>query len=365
MSSKTERMVTLTASKNLVTALKTAAGVTPKRVTKHVLESVYVSFHGEEVSINATDLDTWYHQRVSIPDLAVMKPLTLLVHRDAIKSMKPGMVIAFGETSYQVGAITYPQYCSVEEFPKFPELQSDAHKTPLDSQYFDDLADCAVSASDGEIRPVLTTVCHRSDYLAATDGLRLLKAEQSTRWSLDIKIPAQRGKLLQKVFSGCQASVMYDEFYAGYQSETCEVTIRQVQGAYPDVTRLFPPTSTALCRVAITDSQPWLEACDTALIVYKQTPKDHRDSNKTLTMVFDGGRVTLSAQAEQKFETTVDAKVSGTPSTLMCNAQHLRDALVQVGDGAELQVFGAKQPFILAASHRKALVSPIKPREEK
>jgi len=364
MTVSTDKTVSIVASKNLVKALKTAAGITsPYSLT--ALQHLHLKFFGDDLTVESTSFDLYFRQTVFIPELGVQEPFSVMVHRDTVKTLKPGMDVAFGESSYTFGGIKYTSACVPADFPKFPELSAKNGGLTTSSDYFTELDACAISASDSEVRPVLTGVCHRGSTLIATDGLRLGSSLLSCEFPKDFILPSWPASLLRKVFGKSSAYLVYDDLYVQYRGNGYQIMIRQIEGTYPDVSRIMP--SMFKTTVTVRGVDHWITALDRAITVHKQIPKRDRDESYIVRLEFDQSGIVLSVRnrEQSEYNAPLPGDVSERPLTIACNAQYLKDALGQVGDGAEIQLSSPDKPFVLKSSPDKsygftALVSPIK-----
>ncbi len=350
--------VSLNINKHLVQALKAAASVATKSLAGQALRCVKLSFDGDDLTVEATDLVVWYRQTIFMPGLDVIQPFSVMVDGAVLSKIKSATEAVFNEKFYVFNNINYIPISWSEDFPRFPTLSNDAHKIALEKQYFSDFADVAMSASDSEVRPILTAVCHRENSLLATDGLRLYIAEQPLSWPKEVNVPAEYARLLKKTFAESGSWMANDEFYTRYHGNGFDITIKNVDGTYPGVSRVIPMSTKTIGVIA--DVNPWISACDAVLMMHNQIKKEYRDLNNTLSLSINESSLTISAKSsEAEFKTEIPFSIAGPPLTIACNARFLKDALMQIGDGAEIGFNSNKQPFVAKSTRKTALVSPI------
>jgi len=361
----TDKVVSLVASKNFVSALKAAAGMTSPYAHRAVLQHLHLRFSGDDVVVEAASLDLYFRHNIFLLELGVLAPFSVMVHRDAVKTLKPGMDVTFGEKSYTFGGIKYTPACAPEEFPLFPELDNSKVQTTTAHGYFAELAACAVATAESEVRPILTGVCHRGNTLVATDGLRLCSAETSTEWPKDVVVPGWAAAMLQRAFGVSSSYMAYDDRYVQYRGNGYRIMIRAIEGMYPNVSRIIP--SLFKTTVTVRGVEEWIAACDRAITVHKQIPKKNRDENYDIRLEFDrlGIKLSVRNQEQSEYSILLPGDVSDRALNIACNAQYLKDALLQVGEGAEIQLSAPDKPFVLKSSadkpyQRTALVSPLK-----
>lgn len=94
------------ASKEFVEAFKQAASIALKKARhRPILECVKVSVIDRAVTVEATDLQTYYRRTVELDDIHAPVPLTSAIHRIAVKAIKPGTRVEITDRDYTIGAV--------------------------------------------------------------------------------------------------------------------------------------------------------------------------------------------------------------------------------------------------------------------
>lgn len=300
----------------------------------------------------STDHETFYHASLTLEDMHASEPIRLVVPREALKAIKAHATVAFDYGSIIAGGIRYAAPVSPSEFPKFPSMPLDAPRMIVHRRYFEDLAACAMSASEHETRPILLAVSHAGNTLVSTDSYRLLRCEQSDPFPASANVPAAIAPLLAKTFD--TAIVRFTDAHAEYTDGATTITTRLIAGNYPDTSRIMPTQHKT--SLTLPDVAPWIAALDACIRVH---PKKGGDT----TLDIRDGSVAISATNHDTGASYSDVYTTdngtGDELHITCDARFLRDALAQIGDGAEIRFNGAAQPITIAAGRRMALVSPI------
>ncbi|MCL6598970.1 MAG: hypothetical protein K6T81_09525 [Alicyclobacillus macrosporangiidus] len=347
--------VEFTATKELVEAFKQAAAVAPKKAPhKGILECVMLTVSSETVTLEATDLQTYYRRTVMADSIDAPIPLSAAIHRSAAKALKPGTRVTLTERSYTVGPVTSPSDDPLA-FPNFPRVY-DGKEVTVDPTYFAALASCAAFASNSEVRPALKGVCHRGRTLVATDGVCLLQADAGGEFGQAVNLPADAVAILKRVFGKTGAVLVYDTDHALFQQADTRVVVRLQDGTYPDVSHLFKDGQKV--KFYIHDTKPWLAALDDVITMHKLagTPNDRH----IVRLRQEGHTVTLSAHgAGSSFSATLEVGGPVGDWEYQTNAANLRKALAHAVGSVTVCAGAPNQPLLLESESRKALVSAV------
>ena len=355
-------MTTFIVNKELANAAKLAASATGKKSSRLVLEHVLVTVKSYEITFQAVDLvdrGVYFTQSVDMPEKMTDEEITILIHRDVLKSLKAKQECSIYESSVTVNGITYACNIPVEEFPQAPVIESEAFQhTEVESDYFKQLQQVALSASTSEFRPVLQSVHHEGNHIQATDGLRLAKAEfPSSQFQVPFNLPASAAKLLCKAFT-TDATVIYNSNYVQYHRNGVCVIVRQIDGQYPDTSRIIPQSSKIMIRVSSVDLLNTLEA---ALQVLKKNNVTTLDVFTDYIQLRCTNKET-GASMDQTISNHVS--VSGDTLSISFNAAYLKDAVKQCNsEFVEIGLNAPNQPFTIkpydATKTVLTLVSPV------
>ena len=363
-------LVTLNASH--IRALRAVAACARKRSTKPILTTVMLTLSYDKLTVTASDLDLYVERDLSLyVEIESGLEFSSCVSADLIKKLKAP------KAGDAIKLLVTPEYVDIDglkeftadarEFPAMPHVDADAHA--VDPAYFDGLLAAAPGAATSETRPTLTAVCHQNGQLLATDSHRMLRVDGVPHFERDVLVPAAYAKTLHRLFAGHSASVSADTAWIHYATDDTRVWVRQVQGKYPDMSRILPPHSSFVYSCFIGDVAPWIDAHEGALRVVKARPgkagKDD-DPNNLVRLSLSTSGATLSARHADRgasFSTELpQTPVRGDGITLAYNAAFMLDALRQVGDGATFNFTGTATAFTLLSADRKrlALILPLK-----
>lgn len=348
--------VSVTATKEVVSAIKAAVSVVPNRAHNAALKHVAVSFKRYAMTLAAMDSDTYYLNTVSLYDTDVTQYFTVLVPVEALKTVKARSTLSFSPSHVTINGVTFNCPMESSDFPQFPQLKSDYARVDVTQQYFNEVSTAAVSAATSELRPILTGVHHANNTVTTTDGLRLYRGNVGTTFEQSFVLPASAVKLLSKTFAD-GATLLYDGQLAQYHRDGATVIVRLLDGTYPDTSRIIPNSF----KTEITlNSGQLLAMCQTVTQMHK-TSKTNGDYATRIDV--QNGVCTVSAKCgDAVFDDTLQATVTGEPLTIACNATYLVDALKQLdSDTVMLRFNAANSPFTLSADGKDVLVlvSPV------
>ncbi len=361
----------ITVNKEILDALKLAVSVTPKLRFTPILQNILMTVAHEKLLIESTDLALWFQQTIHVPDLRVEEPFSVLITRDAVKSIKTGAVITLSPLSYRINLTSY-QTVDAKEYPIPPVLfdRSDpeqfAASTTVNDSYFDDLLACSICAAESERRPVLGAISHLQNQLRGTDGHRMLIATQGTEWEHEILVPAYSAALLKKAFGRSeQVTMLYDLTHVQYQDDHHRVNVRQIEGNYPDVRRVVPVRGLLHATNGVLDhTAAWIDACNAAIQIHdlsnKAATKENRNHDYTLRIQGDGKNVDFFAKRDQEFLSVIPFETD-RKFKFAVNAKYLKDALQAVGDHSLFfKPNHERDALVLENDSRLALVMPVR-----
>lgn len=348
--------IEFTATKEFIEAFKLAASVAPKTGPKDILKHVKVTVTNEDVVVEATNLQTYFRRTVSVPT-STPESMSGMIHRDAVKALKPGVRVTITDRNYTIGSATLLSEDPLG-FPSWPTLVA-ISSANVTQTYWHALKSCMEFADKKSYRQALTGICHRGTELIATDGLCLLTADAQTTFPHEFVLPAAAVPSLAKAFRGStSATVITDLNYVRYADKHTTVVVRLNNSVYPTVAKLFEGDFQP--QFIIHDTHPWLEILEN--IQTMLAISDRREC--LLRLQYNGKQVNLhTCILGSTFDTSIDVEgVSQHEWHYTVDPAHLRKALTHLP--APVTVLAAKttDPICLESTGRKALVAPRIPR---
>ncbi len=366
----TKSSVSLFVDKALVQAVKSALLFVPARLRVNlVIGAIKLTVEPSWVTLETTDLDAHFRVRVEQPGLYAQDSFSVMITAHAVKGLKPGARFSVLPDEYTVGGATYTPEFDARDFPGLPPVP-DGETADLLATYFTDLADCAQSAQPINVvsRRMLASVYHHDGKLFATDSYKACEIRSAIGSLEGAKVLAAAAPALKKLFGQAGAAAECDFHRVRYHDETRELSLRTVEGPYPDFSRSLwtdrlPSTGT------IPDVSPWIVACEEVVRMHSAAPKKEQDRLWSILLSIREDEAILSltyrglrfASGPLPFAAT---RRGMEPVSGAFNARNLKTALAQVGDGAVLTLHsrrGRTPQFYLSSDTRTTLVMGITP----
>lgn len=307
-------------------AVSTRAGALP------VLSGVHIVARGNDVTITGSDLDLTVKVNVMAHtqgDGAVVLGARLV--SDIVRSLEPGTVtievkdstatLTSGRSSFNLRTL------NAEEYPKLSNVEGEGVRVQADA-FNEGLKQVLVAASKDEARPILCGVL-----LAATDkGLRFV-ATDSYRLALrdveglsilksgsSVLVPAKGLAEVQRLLGKGEVEVVLGEREVSFSVDNAIVTMRLIEGDYPNYEQLIPKDYPNRVTIATNDLA---EAVKRVRLV----AQDRNSQPVRLIMKTDGVELKQVAQEIGEAEEHVDAKCEGSEIEVAFNSEYLLDGL--------------------------------------
>lgn len=347
---------------DLASAVTAVAKALPNRPQMPVMAGVLVCAAGSDLTVSGFDGEV-SNQCSTMAH--VTEPGSVLVSgrllAEITKSLpnKPVDVSAVGshvEITCGSARFTLPTM-PVEDYPTLPEMPAVAGT--VDAAVFASaVAQVAVAAGRDDTLPILTGVRMELDgetlTMLATDRFRLAVREIPWRpdapdASFTALVPARMLADTAKTvgaFDGevtiALAKAAAGEGLIGFDGGARRTTSRLLDGEFPPVRRLIPPSFTATAQIAVSALVDTVKRI--GIVAERSTPI-------RLSFSGDGLIVEASGAGDAKASEAMDCTYSGEPMTIAFNHQYLLDGLASVGTPYALISFNdPKKPAVMVGA---------------
>lgn len=322
-------------------AYAVAAPVAPSRSPKPILQNLLLVADGDGCTLVATDLEVGV--RRSVAGVDVESP-----GRAILPTAKLGAILkSSGDDAIRIEAtadeVRVLGARSSYRLPaEDPELYPDVPAF--------DAADRLTLAAD-DLRALIRRTVYATDIQATryalggvllsceggrlvavgTDGRRLARAKVAAEgegWTCQVVVPVKALRLIERVADGAgSVEIAADAGKAQVRTDLASVYTRLVEGRFPRYQDVFPTDPGRPARINCGELR---RAIEQAAITTSETTRG-------VDMLFEPGRLTLSASGpdagESRVEAAVDYEGEATPLTI--DPRYAIDALRAAGDDAE------------------------------
>ncbi|MFL5929019.1 MAG: DNA polymerase III subunit beta [Gaiellaceae bacterium] len=338
----------------LAAKLATVARAVSTRATVLVLGGIQVRSEGSQLHLAATDMELSLRATlgahvsdegtVVVPGRLLLDIARSLPDADVTIEHKPEeavVVVTAGSANYRLH--TY----SSEDFPRLPEVDTDALYAIERDALVETIARVGRSASRDESRPVLTGILVRFEpgriVMAATDSYRLAVKEtpvEAALPDLEAIIPARALQELARIAVGAdEVQLGLQENHVVFGADGTWLTTRRIDGQFPNYRQLLPE------QFEHELSLPREELLEVVRRVSLMAQR-----NSPLRLRFADGELTVSAVTQDVGEAreSLPAPFTGDAMEIGFNAEFLRDGLDSVdSDTVKLKLISPLRPAVL------------------
>jgi DNA polymerase III subunit beta len=357
------------AKDELAAKLAVVARGVSTRTTVLVLGGIQLRAEGSQLHLAATDMEVSLRAVVDAQvagEGTVVVPGRLLL--DIARSLSEGEVSIEHHPDEAVvvvsaGAATYRLHTySSEDFPRLPEVDTDALHTIDRDALVETVARVGRSASRDESRPVLTGILVRFEpgkiVMAATDSYRLAVKETpvtGTLPELEAIIPARALLELARIATGAdEVQLGMQENHVVFGADGTWLTTRRIDGQFPNYRQLLPEQFEYVLPL------PREEVLEVVRRVSLMAQR-----NSPLRLRFAEGELTVSAITQDVGEAreSLPAPFTGDAMEIGFNAEFLRDGLESVdSETIKFKLISPLRPAVLEgdADDYVYLIMPIR-----
>jgi DNA polymerase III subunit beta len=357
----------------LFTELQTVTRAASTRSAVQALSGVQLQAKGGAIELRATDMEIGLRVPLEgevVRDGAVVLPARLLV--DVVRAL-PGDSVSLelraSEQDVEIvaGSATFHiRTLRLEDFPPFPEPESDGKVEVPGPAFVETVLKVARSASRDETRPVLTGIlvsASESDLrMVATDSYRLsvkeTKLEAPLSGSFEANVPARALQELiriAQVSDDGEVSIGVRANQVVFDLDGIVLSSRLIDGQFPNYRQLLPDSH---------EHELTLRTPELTDVVRRMSLMAQK--NAPLRLLFSEGELKVSAQTPDVGEAheSLPVPFQGESFEIGFNPDFLRDGLESVdADDLRLKLISPLRPGLIEAgddSGFQYLIMPIR-----
>ena len=322
-----------------------AVGVRP---TVEVLQGVLCEVTGGRLKVTGSDLEMTVRTEAEVEVLEegrIVMPARLTA--EAIRKLPVGAVVIRaidGEVEITGGGPTFRlRQLAVEDFPRLGEGSGTGGE--IDGELLGHaIAQVAIAASHDDARPILTGVLFEE----TEDGVRLVATDSYRLAVRDLPgvnvgpaglVPARALRELTRTVGAEKVTVGIGDREATFASVRGSLTVRLIEGTFPNYRQLLPDSYPARLEV---NKEELLAAIDRAALV----AEDHIP----VRMEIAEGGVELSVTRQEVGGTSelVEGSYSGEKVTIAFNPRYLSDGIAAISeDQVAIELLDGLKPAVI------------------
>ncbi len=348
---------------DLADVLSRAARAVSARSPLPILQGLLVAVSGRVMRVTGTDLDVTVRTQLEVEVLEEGKtvvPARLIT--EAVRKLPAGAVVleaAGGEVQLTGSGPRFRfREMAVDDFPAVPEADLKGGIEVDGDEVVRALNQVMVAASHDDARPVLTGIFFEANEgalrLVATDSYRLaLRDVPAVRSSLAALIPARALRELNRTIAAKKLQVAVGSREASFGSERGTLTVRLIEGTFPNYRQLLPTSYPSHLTVA---RDGLLEAIGRASLV----AEDHIP----IRLQLQSGGVELSVTRQDVGGETehVSGEYQGEDMTIAFNSRYLNDGVSAVEEEqVVLDVIDPLKPGVLRGAESREFLYLLMP----
>ena len=338
-----------TSQADLDHALRTIAPAVGVRNSHPILDCCLITAGGGNATITGYNLDLGI--TVTIPAVvntagAVALPYRLLA--GLVSRMDDGEAVEITDGAVSAPGGSYGLAVSdAADYPAMPVVEA----ASADLDITAGVRACLVAASSDASKQVLQGIHLADGYMEATDGHRLVRLPVALPDGIDLILPASTMKLLQDRTVGIAAAAGQAVIDAG---DGITIYSRIIDGTYPDVAKLIPPTF----EHTITLDRHRFARCLERVALIAEA------HNSVVKMAAGSGAIAITADSDGSNGTEA-IKYTGTAAGAWAfNVHYLLDGLkaFRSSETVTLSANGATTPVVLTptnAPDQTYLIMPV------
>jgi DNA polymerase-3 subunit beta len=332
-------------------ALRTIAPAVGVRSSHPILDCCLITAGGGNVTITGYNLDLGI--TVTIPAVvntagAVALPYRLLA--GLVSRMDDGEAVEITDGAVSAPGGSYGLAVSdAADYPAMPVVEA----ASADLDITAGVRACLVAASSDASKQILQGIHLAAGYMEATDGHRLVRLPVALPDGINLTLPASTMKLLQDRTVGIAAAAGQAVIDAG---DGITIYSRILDGTYPDVAKLIPPTF----EHTITLDRHRFARCLERVALIAEA-----HNSVVNLLIGDKGTMVISAEADASNGTEA-IKYTGTTGKLALafNVHYLLDGLkaFRSSETITLSANGSTTPVVLTptnAPDQTYLIMPV------
>ena len=340
-----------TSQADLDHALRTIAPAVGVRSSHPILDCCLIAAGGGNVTITGYSLDLGI--TVTIPAVvnaagAVALPYRLLA--GLVSRMDAGEAVEITDGAVSAPGGSYGLAVSdAADYPAMPVVEAPSADLDITAG----VRACLVAASSDASKQVLQGIHLADGYMEATDGHRLVRLPVALPDGINLTLPASTMKLLQDRTVGIAAAAGQAVIDAG---DGITIYSRILDGTYPDVAKLIPPTFEHTITL---DRHRFARCLERVALI--------AESHNSVVNLLIGDKGTMVINADSDGGNGTEAiKYTGTTGKLALafNVHYLLDGLkaFRSSESVTLSANGSTTPVVLTptnAPDQTYLIMPV------
>ncbi len=355
--------------KDLKAALELVGRISAKHVTLPVLQCVRLEAKGEQITLQATNLEITIE--IPLPGDVVEDGVIAIPSQTFLQSIQfidqTNLTLRTEDQVLQIETATSNtsiKLFSAEEFPMLQQV-TDLDTNLQGSQFASGIKSVAFAASQTSIKPELGSVYiqqkkEHSLTFVATDSFRLMErtvSQKNVTLPDGFMIPYKNALELARICESKGGDPLFgvDENQCALRfQDGTYVSTRLVTGSFPDYEQIIPKEYVTYATLLKADLQQACKKTNIFLNKFRQ-----------VTFVVESDALTVSSQNNDVGHTTdtVKAMVEGEELTLSFNQQYVVDPLLHIStDSLKLNFAGIGRPMVMQGindSNTRYLVMPM------
>jgi len=330
-------------------ALRTIAPAVGVRSSHPILDCCLITAGGGSVTITGYNLDLGI--TVTIPAVvniagAVALPYRLLA--GLVSRMDDGEAVDITDGAVSASGGSYGLAVSdAADYPAMPVVEA----ASADLDIIAGVRACLVAASSDASKQILQGIHLADGYMEATDGHRLVRLPVALPDGINLTLPASTMKLLQDRTVGIAAAAGQAVIDAG---DGITIYSRILDGTYPDVAKLIPPTF----EHTITLDRHRFARCLERVALIAEA------HNNVVKMVAKSGAIAITADSDGSNGREIITYTGTALGTWAFNVHYFLDGLkaFRSSETITLSANGATTPVVLTPSNapdQTYLIMPV------
>ena len=338
---------------DLADVLARATRAVGTRAPVEVLQGILCEVQGNRLKVTGSDLEMTVHTSLEVEALEEGKAvIPARLAAEAVRKLPPGAVtIRTDEGEVEItgnGPSFRLRQLAVDDFPRLDGGSAGDGIQVDGDEIVRAIGQVAVAASHDDARPILTGVLFEPNEgalrLVATDSYRLAVRDlPGVEPGGSGLVPVRGLRELGRTIGSEKIAVAVGEREASFASDRGSLTVRLIEGAFPNYRQLIPDTYTNRLIVSKTSM---LDAIDRASLV----AEDHIPVRLELS---DGGvDVSVTRQEVGGTAERVEGTYEGEKLTIAFNPRYLSDGVSAIEDDEiVVEVLDGLKPGILRGAN--------------
>ncbi|UUV25954.1 MULTISPECIES: DNA polymerase III subunit beta [Lysinibacillus] len=355
----------------LLEGLKKIGQVMNNKASNPIYDNVNMSIDSSSLKLTGGDGDKFLITTVKDENIEIKSNNSLLINFkqlfNFINKSKANMVniekLDENKVNVKAGNVNYTLHECHDNYPIMPEIIGTQFKINKD-EYTTGIKNTSFAVAKSDSRPILKgvniEVSKNLVKFVATNSHRLglynfnVEVDGDIRKAIDGKSLKKSLKMMDKNTKEINFNI--DENYSKLSFDDSELIVKNIEGNYPDTTRLIPEDFNTYIEL---DSKQTLESLSQLEYISKE------DRNSVVRLSGNDKGIKLSASNIELGNMSADLKgeFNGENIEISFNNAYLKEAIKALNSNSiKLSINGAMRPFVITEESNKALqlVLPVR-----